>query len=84
MAHEGGHYLGLFHISERDGRSFDPLLDTPECPASADANADMKVDSRECLNQGGDNLMFWQAGAGPQRKVSNDQRFVILRNPILQ
>jgi hypothetical protein len=81
MAHEAGHYLGLYHVSESNGRSFDPLQDTLECPASADTNADMKVDSRECQDKGADNLMFWQASG---IKFSNDQRFVVLRNPILQ
>ncbi len=84
MAHEAGHYLGLFHVSERDGRSFDPLLDTPECPASADANGNMRVDPAECMDKGSDNLMFWQASGMPMRTITNDQRFVILRNPILQ
>jgi hypothetical protein len=84
VAHEAGHYLGLFHVSERDGTSFDPLLDTPECPASNDANMNMKVDPTECVGKGSDNLMFWQASGMPMRTITNDQRFVILRNPILQ
>lgn len=31
IGHEIGHYLGLFHTSEIDGSSHDPILDTPEC-----------------------------------------------------
>ncbi len=31
LAHEVGHYLGLFHTSEVQGRGFDPLDDTPQC-----------------------------------------------------
>jgi hypothetical protein len=31
-AHEAGHFLGLFHTTEQDGRDFDPLTDTPKCP----------------------------------------------------
>lgn len=31
LAHEAGHYLGLFHTSEMTGTVFDPLSDTPEC-----------------------------------------------------
>ena len=31
LAHEVGHYLGLFHTSEVNGASFDPLRDTDEC-----------------------------------------------------
>jgi hypothetical protein len=30
-AHEMGHFLGLYHVTERDGTSFDPLQDTPTC-----------------------------------------------------
>lgn len=31
LAHEIGHYLGLFHTTEQGGAGFDPLSDTPEC-----------------------------------------------------
>lgn len=36
MAHEGGHYLGLFHTSELFLQNNDPLPDTPEGKASID------------------------------------------------
>jgi hypothetical protein len=82
MAHEAGHFLGLFHLSERSGRSHDPLLDTPECTTALDQNGDSRLDATECGSVGGyDNLMFWSSAAVPQRKLTNDQRFVLLRNP---
>jgi hypothetical protein len=84
MAHEGAHYLGLYHTSERNGRAFDPLPDTPECPASADTDGDGLVDDRECAGLGGDNLMFWSSALRPQAHLTDDQRFVLLRNPTLQ
>lgn len=31
LAHEVGHFLGLFHTSEQFGGGFDPLDDTPQC-----------------------------------------------------
>lgn len=31
MAHEVGHFLGLFHTSETDGQGHDRLDDTPQC-----------------------------------------------------
>ena len=31
-AHEAGHFLGLFHTTESDGRDFDPITDTAKCP----------------------------------------------------
>ena len=30
-AHEGGHFLGLYHTTEASGEAFDPLLNTPVC-----------------------------------------------------
>lgn len=34
-AHEGGHWMGLYHPTEADGESFDPLRDTPGCSCEA-------------------------------------------------
>jgi hypothetical protein len=34
VAHETGHWLGLYHTSERTGSLFDPLDDTPRCSCS--------------------------------------------------
>lgn len=34
IAHEAGHYLGLYHVTESDGTQFDPLHDTPMCPCA--------------------------------------------------
>jgi len=83
MAHEGGHYLGLFHTTEAEGTAFDPLPDTPECDNSKDRNSDGLVDNGECGSAGADNLMFWAAGDAAE-KVSNDQQFILLRNPAIR
>ena len=81
MAHEGGHFLGLFHTTEAEGNAFDPLPDTPECRNNNDRNGDGLVSYDECLNgKGAENLMFWAAGDDAS-DVSNDQGFVLLRNP---
>jgi hypothetical protein len=43
-AHEGGHWMGLYHTTEATGDSFDPIADTATCdctkcaPASQQAN----------------------------------------------
>jgi hypothetical protein len=34
-AHEAGHFLGLYHVTEYTGDWFDPILDTPTCSCSA-------------------------------------------------
>jgi hypothetical protein len=47
MAHEVGHYLGLFHPVEQDYRSWDALSDTEECSAWA-----------ACDTRLGSNLMY--------------------------
>lgn len=83
MAHEGGHYLGLFHTTEAEGNAFDPLADTPECATSADRNNDGIVDYGECGGKGSENLMFWAAGDDAE-VVTGDQRFVVSRNPAVQ
>jgi len=81
MAHEAGHYLGLFHTTEQNGQSFDPLADTPECQSSAlDGDNDGAVDDTECAGAGAANLMFWLAGPG-HADLSADQKWVLLRNP---
>lgn len=81
MAHELGHQIGLFHTSESDGQHFDPILDTPECPASNDKNQDGMVDPQECAVKGALNLMFWSASLESQLTVG--QRKVIHKNPTL-
>lgn len=35
IAHETGHFLGLYHTTEFDGTAFDPLSGTPTCPCSS-------------------------------------------------
>lgn len=39
LAHEVGHYLGLFHPVEGDLATYDPLSDTPECGSTEDCDA---------------------------------------------
>ncbi len=63
MGHEIGHFLGLRHTTESDGRYHDLLADTPECSSSYDANGDGEVDYTECAQNGGDNLLFWSGSA---------------------
>jgi hypothetical protein len=84
MAHEGGHFLGLFHTTEAEGNAFDPLPDTPECGSGNDRDNDGVVGYGECgSGRGNENLMFWAAGDSADQ-VSGDQGFVLIRNPKVQ
>jgi hypothetical protein len=58
-AHEGGHWHGLRHTTERWGTIQDLVMDTPECWTNQDFNRDGFVDFVECSNVGAKNLMFW-------------------------
>jgi len=82
MAHEGGHFLGLYHTTERDGRLYDPLGDTPECPASANTGGgSFSVD--ECASFDGTNVMFWTLTDG-SASLTSDQSYVLRHNPIVR
>lgn len=59
LAHELGHYLGLFHTSERNGEVLDPFDDTPSCTLEDDRDGDDLLSATECVGKGDDNLMFW-------------------------
>ena len=69
-AHEIGHYLGLYHTSERDGGAHDPIADTPECGGGDDACPD------------GDNVMFW-TGGGARHVLTAGQGAVMRRHPLV-
>jgi hypothetical protein len=81
LAHEISHHLGLFHTTELAGFVLDPLVDTPECPLSRDADGDGLLTAAECMGAGADNLMFW-AAAG--EVLSLDQRIVSQQSPVLR
>ncbi len=90
MAHEGGHFLGLYHTVERNGLTLkegingqDPLSDTALCPDSADANDNKVLSATECDGQGGGNLMFWSP-TNDSRDLSSHQQTVLVKNAIIQ
>ncbi len=84
IAHEGAHFLGLFHTTEKDGSQSDPLSDTAACPASNDANSDGVMSPTECAGKGADNLMFWAPQAGSSTALTSDQSWVLRRNPAVK
>jgi hypothetical protein len=83
LAHEGGHFLGLFHTTELGGTAFDPLSDTPECArAQHDRNGDRIMQPSECKALDGGDVMFWTSAPEiPNSKLTPHQGFVMLRNP---
>jgi hypothetical protein len=70
LAHEIGHYLGLFHTSEQFGQGYDPLADTPQCTSGF---------PDDCPDI--DNLMFPLAGIS-HTEVTAQQTHVIKANPL--
>lgn len=81
LAHEGAHFLGLFHTSEKAGDRHDPLSDTPECSSSANTDGNGYVDRNECAGKGADNVMFWAPAVDVSTRMSSDQGWVLRRNP---
>ena len=69
MAHEMGHFLGLFHTTESSG-AVDFIDDTTACPASGCTNATEKY------------LMHWQAINGAT-VLTNGQGLVLRGHPLV-
>lgn len=78
LAHEIGHYLGLYHTSEASGRLHDPLADTPECDTTDDLDGDGVVSGSECVDKGLDYLMFWAVDSNSVR--SGDFQLLLTRD----
>lgn len=81
--HEVLHLAGLTrHTTEREGRDFDRLPDTPECPAAElDADGDLQVSRIECADRDAPNLMFWAAGG---LELTADQAWRVRQHPLLR
>ncbi|MFV8752789.1 zinc-dependent metalloprotease family protein [Nannocystaceae bacterium ST9] len=77
MAHEAGHQLGLFHTSESDGLSHDPIGDTLECGVEFDLDGDGELTAEECEDSGGKNFMFWTSAEFGQFEMSEIQAMVL-------
>lgn len=79
--HEMSHQMGLFHTTEFDGVTIEPLADTPVCSSAYDKNGDGILVPSECVTAGADNLMFW---TGEGRTLSPEQREVLQRSIVLR
>jgi hypothetical protein len=78
LAHELGHFLGLWHTDEHDGSLHDPLIDTPECDFT-----DQTLTPELC-KASAKNLMFWSPdNQGKPLNISGDQHTVARRSVVL-
>jgi len=68
IAHEMGHFLGLYHTSEPDRSRHDPLPDTPECTGACSPEF-----QRNIMSSGGGSI---------RTDVSEGQAFVIKHHPL--
>ena len=98
-AHEGGHFLGLYHTTESGGDRWDPLNDTPQCTCSsacltaaqaAQCTAGtFAMPASSCLGRhpqcgGGDDLMFWLFDSTLSSGVLSTQQGQVMRaNPVV-
>lgn len=80
--HEIGHMLGLFHTTEAAGDLFDPIADTPTCPAS-DETLNDQGQIRAELCDDAENVMFWTVSPGRTPSFSRGQIFVLRSHPLL-
>jgi hypothetical protein len=84
-AHEAGHFLGLYHVTEQGGALFDPVKDTPTCALSTCAPGKTDVGVSDCTKYpatacgGGDNLMFWLISRALSTGNLSPQQSSILR-----
>lgn len=82
LAHEIGHFLGLFHTTESNGSVWEPLSDTPECRPDRDLDGDGTLTVAECEGAGADNLMFW--ARTDATSLTDEQRRILAQAPLLQ
>jgi hypothetical protein len=88
-AHESGHFLGLYHVTEGDGASFDPVTDTPYCECSpycfesfsqcAAGVPPSGCDQHYQRCSGGKNLMFWAVDPAVSVGTLSPQQAQIVR-----
>ena len=87
IAHEGGHYLGLYHVQEADCAP-DNLADTP-CDTSCVSNATDKhrASTTTCggtTQQTNENMMFWASTPDfAQLNFTSEQTQVVRRHPLV-
>lgn len=85
IAHEVGHWLGLYHTTETSGEEFDSLYDTSQCPIEMASTPRNGVSVQDCLERDGLNLMFWLGDPNYNQTVlTPDQLSVLKKAPIVR
>ncbi len=98
-AHEGGHWMGLYHTTEATGDFYDPLSDTSTCSCTDCTTGARKaacgassnptyVEARDCLAGGttcggGDDLMFWFLDPSLSQGKLSAQQGAVMRSNLL-
>jgi hypothetical protein len=98
VAHEGGHWMGLYHTTESAGESFDSIADTAKCPCDTcvpqasrnqcgNPNVQPVVNGLNCTKSascgGGENLMFWLLDSASTGALTCEQGGVMRANPVV-
>jgi len=98
IAHEGGHWMGLYHTTESSGDFFDPIADTSKCPCDpcvpqtsrkdcGNPNVQPVLNGTTCTASascgGGNNLMFWLLDSASTGALSCEQGGVMRANPVV-
>ncbi|MBD3646758.1 MAG: cadherin-like domain-containing protein [Pseudomonadales bacterium] len=79
--HEMGHFLGLFHTTERTFGFNDIIDDTPNCSETDDTNNNGIANVEECAD--GLNPMFWDNDFNQAKEtLTGDQKHVLFYSPI--
>jgi hypothetical protein len=89
VAHEGGHWMGLFHTTEMDGVIFDAISDTGTCDCTrclpSGTGCGQALLTADFCSQGAcagtENLMFWLAGGDG---LTAQQGQVMRGNPLVR
>jgi hypothetical protein len=99
IAHETGHFLGLYHTTEATGDLFDPLHDTARCDCTTcapsgsrsrcgiNSSQEYHMRASDCTAStscgGGDDLMFWLLDVGALASITTEQQNVMRANPLI-
>lgn len=87
-AHEAGHFLGLYHVTESAGDRWDPLGSTPRCSCACQTGPCNDLVASSCRRSttcgGGQNLMFWLLETSSRGYLTGEQGQVVRASPLVR